>query len=155
MLINWIVRDEMNRPGILKLFIGLLAIAMIFAACGGGDAEYQATGSPSSSMLLSWDVPEATIDNTAIDPYEELDHYEIFVGVDPVFTEEDIPMAVVSAVEDILSGDGRIARELVTDFDLALLMDLPSASRLYVTLKAVGVDGQKSEFMEPVIWTRS
>ncbi len=145
----------MNRPGTLKLFLGLLAIAMIFAACGGGGSESQATGSPSGSMLLSWDVPDATIDNTAIDPYEDLDHYEIYVGVDPVFTEEDTPAAVVSAVEDILSDNGQIGRELITDFDLALLEGLPSASQLYVTLRAVGTDGQKSGFMEPVSWTRS
>ncbi len=145
----------MIRLGTLKLFLGLLAIATIFAACGGGGAESQATGSPSSSILLSWDAPDATIDNTAIDPYEELDHYEIYVGTDALFSEEDTPAAVVSAVEDILSDNGQIDRELVTDFDLALLGGLPSATQLYVTLRAVGIDGQKSDFMEPVIWTRS
>jgi hypothetical protein len=29
------------------------------------------------------------------------------------------------------------------------------ASRQYVTLKAVGVDGQKSDFMPPVAWDRT
>lgn len=145
----------MNRLGTWKFFMGLIATAMIFASCGGGGADSQATGSPSSSIQLSWDAPDATIDNTAIDPYEELDHYEIYVGADPVFTEEDVPAAVVSAVEDILSDDGQIRRDLVTDFDLALLEGLPTASQLYVTLRAVGSDGQKSDFMEPVAWTRS
>jgi len=146
----------MNRLGTLKLFLGLLAIASIFAACGGGGgAESQVAGSPSSSVMLSWDPPDATIDNTAIDPYEDLDHYEIYVGVDPAFTDEDTPAAIVSAVEDILSDNGQIRKELVTDFDLALLQGLPSASQLYVTLRAVGTDGQKSGFMEPIAWTRS
>lgn len=145
----------MNRLGTLKLFTGLLAIAMIFAACGGGGEESLATGSPSSSMLLSWDAPDATIDNTAIDPYEDLDHYEIYVGVDQVFTEKDTPAAIVSAVEDLLSENGQIRRELVTDFDLAFLEGVPPENQLYVTLRAVGTDGQKSGFMEPVAWTRS
>lgn len=146
----------MNRLGTLKLFAGLLAITMLLAACGGGEVASQATtGSTSSSIMLSWDAPDTTIDNTSIDPYEELDHYEIYVSEDTIFTEGDAPAAVVSAVEDILSDNGQIGKELVTDFDLALLEGLPSANQLYVTLRAVGIDGQKSDFMEPVIWTRS
>ena len=146
----------MNRLGTLKLFAGLLAIMMLLAACGGGEVASQATtGSTSSSIMLSWDAPDKTIDNTAIDPYEELDHYEIYVSEDTIFTDEDAPAAVVSAVEDILTDNGQIGKELVTDFDLALLEGLPSANQLYVTLRAVGIDGQKSDFMEPVIWTRS
>jgi len=145
----------MNRLGILKLFAGLFAITMLLAACGGGEVASQATGSTSSAYMLSWDAPDTTVDNTAIDPYEELDHYEIFVSEDAIFTEEDTPAAVVSAVEDILSDNGQIGKELVTDFDLALLEGLPSANQLYVTLRAVGIDGQKSDFMEPVTWTRS
>jgi ABC-type glycerol-3-phosphate transport system substrate-binding protein len=145
----------MNRLGTLKLFAGLLAITMLLAACGGGEVASQAAGPSSSSYMLSWDAPDTTIDNTAIDPYEELDHYEIYVSEDMIFTEEDAPAAVVSAVEDILSDYGQIGKELVSDFDLALLQGLPSANQLYVTLRAVGIDGQKSDFMEPVIWTRS
>ena len=145
----------MNRLGILKLFAGLFAITMLLAACGGGEVASQATGSTSSAYMLSWDAPDTTVDNTAIDPYEELDHYEIYVSEDMIFTEEDAPAAVVSAVEDILSDYGQIGKELVSDFDLALLQGLPSANQLYVTLRAVGIDGQKSDFMEPVTWTRS
>lgn len=146
----------MIRPRTLRLFLGLLAVTMVFAACGGGEESSQATGSTSSSVyMLSWDAPDATVDNTAIDPYEELDHYEIYVSEDAVFADTDAPAAVVSAVEDILSDNGQIGMELVTDFDLALLQGLPSADKLYVTLRAVGIDGQKSVFMDPVIWTRS
>ena len=147
---------KMIRLGSLRLFLGLLAITLIFAACGGGGESSVTTGSTSSSVyMLSWNAPDATVDNTAIDPYEELDHYEIYVSADSIFTEADIPSAVVDAVEDILSDSGQIGKELVTDFDLALLEGLPAANQLYVTLRAVGVDGQKSGFMEPVIWTRS
>ncbi|MBE0604407.1 MAG: hypothetical protein IH611_12385 [Deltaproteobacteria bacterium] len=145
----------MNRLGTLKLFAGLFAITMLLAACGGGEVASQATGSTSSAYMLSWDAPDTTIDNTAIDPYEELDHYEIYVSENTIFNEDDAPAAVVSAVEDILTDNGQIGKELVTEFDLALLEGLPSANQLYVTLRAVGIDGQKSDFMEPVIWTRS
>jgi len=149
----------MNRLGTLKLFAGLFAVTMLLAACGGGEVASQittgSTGSNSSAYMLSWDAPDTTIDNTAIDPYVELDHYEIYVSEDTIFTDGDAPAAVVSAVEDILTDNGQIGKELVTDFDLALLEGLPSANQLYVTLRAVGIDGQKSDFMEPVIWTRS
>ena len=147
---------KMIRLGTLRLFLALLAITMILAACGGGGETSVATGSTSSSVyMLSWEAPDATIDNTAIDPYEELDHYEIYVSADAIFTDQDVPSAVVDAAEDILTDNGQIGKELVTDFDLALLQGLPSANQLYVTLRAVGIDGQKSDFMEPVIWTRS
>jgi hypothetical protein len=139
-----------------KLFLGLLAITMLFAACGGGGESTVDSGSATgSSLVLSWEAPDATIDNTAIDPYEELDHYEIYVSEDAAFSDNDAPVGLISAVEDAVTDDGQVSRSLVTDFDLALLEGLPSANQLYVTLRAVGIDGQKSDFMDPVIWIRS
>ena len=140
-------------------FLILLALVVSFVACGGGGGEEssQGTSLPAGdySYMLSWDAPDTTIDNTAIDPYEELDHYEIYVSESGTFSDTDTPVALVSAVEDIPSSDGQLSRQLVTEFDLALLQDLPLANQLYVTLRAVGVDGQKSEFMDAVAWVRS
>ena len=83
---------KMIRLGTLRLFLALLAITMIFAACGGGGETSVATGSTSSSVyMLSWEAPDATVDNTAIDPYEELDHYEIYVSADEIFTDAGRP----------------------------------------------------------------
>ena len=141
----------------VRSFLGLLAVAAMFAACGGGGEESSQSPAPATSYsyILSWDAPDTTIDNTAIDPYEELDHYELYVNETGNFTEADTPVALVSAVEDALSTDGQVSRHLVTEFDLALLQGLPSTNRLYVSLRAIGADGQKSDFMDPVAWTRS
>ena len=104
----------MIRLRTLRLFLGLLAVTMLFAACGGGEESSQAAGSTSSSVyMLSWDAPDTTIDNTAIDPYVELDHYEIHVSEDAVFADADAPAAVVSAVDDILSDNGQIGKGIL------------------------------------------
>jgi hypothetical protein len=44
---------------------------------------------------------------------------------------------------------------LVTEFDLATIEGLPSSNQLFVSLRAVGVDGQRSEFMDAITWVRS
>lgn len=142
----------------VAFLLGLLALAVFYVACGGGgEGASQSSSLPAGdySYMLSWDAPDATIDNTAIDPYEELDHYEIYVSENGAFSDTDTPVALVSAVEDAVSDDGQFSRQLVTAFDLALLTGLPSANQLYVTLRAVGTDGQKSEFMDAVTWVRS
>jgi len=54
-----------------------------------------------------------------------------------------------------LADDGAVSKKLVTEFDLALLNLDDSSSELYVSLRVVGADGQKSDFMAPVTWTRS
>jgi hypothetical protein len=145
----------MIRLNSLKIFLGFFMIASLIAGCGGGGETAQTT--PSGDVaLLSWTPPETTSDNTAIDPYEELDHYEIYVSADGNFTDEDIPVAQVTAVENLFSQDGEnFGQSLVTEFDLNLIENLPSTNQLYVSLRAVGTDWQRSAFMEPVLWTRS
>ncbi|MBP2674492.1 MAG: hypothetical protein H6Q84_1332, partial [Deltaproteobacteria bacterium] len=131
----------MIRLRTLKLFLGLVTIAMLAIGCGGGGEASQST--PSSTVaLLSWTPPETTSDNTAIDPYEELDHYEIYVSVDGKFSEDDIPVALVTAVADLPSQDGQnfSKKALVTEFDLNLIRELPAANAIYVSLRAVGTD---------------
>ena len=140
----------------IKIFLGTFVLATVFAACGGGGAEsYNPAPEPNSPYMLSWDAPDTTIDNTVIDPYEDLNHYELYVSETGDFSEEDAPVAFVSAIEDFQDADGVASKKLVTEFDLALLKGLPNAQQLYVSLRAVGADGQKSDFMNPVTWTRS
>jgi hypothetical protein len=43
----------------------------------------------------------------------------------------------------------------VTEFTLELIPSLPAGNKLYVSMKAVGVDQQKSAFMAPLVWDRS
>ena len=135
-----------------KIF-GTLILAAFLAACGGGGTSYtnnsfDTNANLSHSYIFSWNAPNETVDHEAINPANEIEYYELYISATGIFSDSDIPAAFVTAVE---SG------QLVTQFDLALLNvdELPAGQQLYVSLKAVGVDGQKSDFMESVVWDRS
>jgi hypothetical protein len=136
-----------------KIF-GTLILAAFLAACGGGASSsniinnFDPNANTSLSYMISWNAPKETVDNEAINPANEIEYYELYISATGNFSDSDTPAAFVTAVE---SG------QLVTQFDLALLNtdELPAGYQLHVSLKAVGVDGQKSDFMESVVWNRS
>jgi len=132
-----------------KIF-GTLILTAFLAACGGGGAgsSFDTGHSPSLSYIMSWNAPETTIDNEEINPREDIEYYELYLSENSAFSDEDAPTAFIAAVKN---------NKLVTDFDLGLLdlYELPASQHLYVSLKAVGIDGQKSDFMESVSWDRS
>ncbi|MCL1926506.1 MAG: hypothetical protein FWF95_05150 [Syntrophorhabdaceae bacterium] len=135
-----------------KALAAFLTTAAFFAACGGAGVEVAGTTTTmKTSCMISWNAPETKVNNETINPYNDLYQYELYVSSTPNFSDTDTPVAFVSAVENGESG----ARKLVTEFDLALLNIDNASSTLYVSLRAVGVDGQKSDFMAPVTWTRS
>jgi hypothetical protein len=106
--------------------------------------------------VLAWTPPTTYNDNVVLNPERDLDYYEIFVRQDSNFTDSDQPVIQVAAVAGTLSPDGlTVARSLVTEFALELIPSLPAGSQLYVSMRAVGVDQQKSSFMAPLIWDRS
>jgi hypothetical protein len=95
-------------------------------------------------------------DNAALVPERDLEYYEIYVRQDPNFTDGDQPMVQVAAVAGTLSPDGlTVTRSLVKEFTLELIPSLPAGSQLYVSMRAVGIDRQKSTFMAPLLWDRS
>jgi hypothetical protein len=81
-----------------------------------------------------------------MDPQRDLDYYEIYVRPNPTFTDSDLPVIQVAAVT---------AGSLVTEFNLELIPSLPAGSQLFVSMRAVGIDQQKSAFMAPLTWDRS
>jgi len=106
--------------------------------------------------VLAWTPPTTYSDNVALDPERDLDYYEIFVRKDSNFTDDDLPVIQVAAVAGTLSPEGLIvARSLVTEFTLESIPSLPSGNQLFVSIRVVGVDHQKSAFMDPVAWDRS
>ena len=135
-----------------KIF-GTLTLAAFLAACGGGgagssfDTGTGGGGVGNLSYIMSWNAPETTIDDEDISPIEEIEYYELYLNTNGYFSDEDAPKAFIAAVKN---------NKLVTDFDLALLdqNELPDSKHLYVSLKAVGIDGQKSAFMESIYWNR-
>ena len=131
---------------------------VLLAGCGGGGETPQSQGpAPSGPVtVLAWSPPLTYNDNAVLDPERDLDYYEIYVRHDPNFTDSDLPMIQVAAVAATLSPDGHtVVRAPVTEFTLDLIPSLPAGNQLYVSMRAVGVDRQKSAFMAPLTWDRS
>ena len=107
--------------------------------------------------VLAWDPPETFVDSSPLDPYTELDYYEFYVREDNNFTDNDLPVAQVAAVADILSLDGtNYLQNLTTEFELQnLLPFVPPGTNCFLSIRAVGVDGLRSQFSEPIIWHQS
>jgi len=135
---------------------------LLLGACGGGGGADAPTGTsvtpPSGTLsVLAWNPPANYADNTVLDPYRDLDHYEVYVRIDANFTESDLPLAVIAAVADAPTGSasagGKVLDKEFILNNIEPFID-PGVTH-FVSLKAVGVDGQKSGFMAPVQWDPS
>ena len=144
----------MNRSLVHALVFLILAGGILLSGCGGGGESAMVSIPPGIASALAWDAPQTYEDNTPLDPYKDLDYYEFYVRNDPNFTENDLPLAQVAACTDILSPDGKSYNpNLTTLFKLAnLLPFVPPGPRSYLSIRAVGVDGIKSGFSQPVTW---
>jgi hypothetical protein len=136
----------------------LIASGVFLAACGGGGETAQGQAPPPAGpvSVLAWDPPANYADNAALDPYRDLDHYELYVRPDSNFTDNELPVALIAAVTDAPpSGGNPGSKILEKEFILENVQPfITPGNRHYVSLKAVGIDGQKSGFMPPVAWDR-
>jgi hypothetical protein len=110
---------------------------------------------------MTWDPPASFADNEPMDPYRDIDHYEVYAREDANFTDSDLPAMVIPAMASVDStqtpstGGKKTGKKLLSEFTLDNLNPhVSKASRQYVSLKAVGVDGQKSAFTPPIPWDR-
>jgi hypothetical protein len=138
----------MKKITAIRILLGGFAAIMLLAGCGGGGetSTSQAPAPSGSVSVLAWTPPTTYNDNVALDPEQDLQYYEIYVRQDANFTDSDLPVIEVAAMA---------AGSLVTEFTLELIPSLPAGSQLYVSMRAVGVDQQKSAFMTPLLWDRS
>ena len=157
----------MKRHAAMRMFLGGFTAALLLAGCGGGgggSAVGEAPGVPPAGpvTVLTWDPPATFADNEPADPYRDIDHYEVYAREDANFSNSDLPVMVIPAMTSVDStrapstGKSKSGRIPLSEFTLENLNPhVSKASRQYVSLKAVGVDGQKSEFMPPVAWDRT
>lgn len=130
------------------------AVSVLFAGCGGGGEGTQAQSIGPQTQTLAWNPPQTYIDNSQMDPYQELDYYEFYIGADPNFTDNDAPVAQVAAVTNVLNPDGQTyTQTLTSEFSLVNLLPFTQpGTDYYLSIRAVGIDGLKSGFSSPVIW---
>ena len=150
----------MIRHTAMRMLLGGFAAVILLAGCGGGgggDTSQSQGPAPSGPVsMLAWTPPTTYNDNVVMDPERDLEYYEIYVRKDPNFTDSDLPVIQLASVAAVLSPDGlTVVRSLVTEFNLDLIPSLPAGNQLFVSMRAVGVDQQKSAFMAPVAWDRS
>ncbi len=147
----------MTRNCVLVFVSLLLAGSALLAGCGTEGESTVASVSSGTVSVLAWDPPETFVDSSPLDPYTELDYYEFYVREDNNFTDNDLPVAQVAAVADILSLDGtNYLQNLTTEFELQnLLPFVPPGTNCFLSIRAVGVDGLRSQFSEPIIWHQS
>lgn len=142
----------MKQPGVLFLASLLLAGSALLVGCGGEGESNVVSVSPDTVSFLAWDPPQTYDDSSPLDPYTELDYYEFYVREDGNFTDNDLPVAQVAACADILSPDGTgYTPKLTTEFDLQNLWPfLPPGTSGFLSIRAVGIDGLRSQFSEPI-----
>ncbi len=150
----------MKHHTTMRMLLGGLATVILLAGCGGGGGgETSQSPGPAPSgpvSMLSWAPPTTYNDNVVLDPERDLDYYEIYVRQDPNFTDSDQPVIQVAAVKADITPDGlTVVKSLVTEFSLDMIPSLPAGNQLYVSMRAVGVDQQKSAFMPYLTWDRS
>ena len=127
--------------GIRKtIFLVLVASLAAFTGCGGGGGSSSSEGTLLPATVLSWEPPTSYVDTTAMNPVTDLDRFEIYVNETGTFTDADVPMAELQAVDPQ-------THTLATSFDLANLgSHLKVGPHYHVSLRAVALTGLKSDF---------
>ena len=148
----------MKRHTMMRMILGGFAAAILLAGCGGGGGSSQSQGpAPSGPVsVFAWTAPATFNDNTPLNPSTDIEYYELYLRTDMNFTNSDQPAVQIAAVVDMPSQGGQsVVRTPVTEFTLDLIPSIPAGNLLYVSMRAVGVDQQKSAFMAPILWDRS
>ena len=119
-------------------FLATLAVLGAFlSVCGGGGPSSTTTTPPPNPTpaptQLGWSPPQFFTDNGELVPIRDLERFEIYIKKDPLFSLDDLPVAYTSPE--------------VTTLDLSTLSPpLSKGAIYYFTIRAVPVEGEKSDF---------
>jgi len=121
------------RQRYMPIFAALAILGALLSACSGGGGGSSSPPPPPAAEMMIWKAPQYFTDNSTLDPATDLQRFEIYVRQDSSFGPGDSAIATASPVD--------------TTFNLATLV--PPLSRgvtYYVSLQAVTVDDEKSDF---------
>jgi hypothetical protein len=139
-------------PLVLAALLGIF----LTGCGGGGEGTSQSSVSPTlATQTLNWVPPTTYADNSAMNPYQDMDYYEIYVRTtDTNFTDNEAPVAQLAAVTNVLSPDGITYNQVLTSgFALNNLIPFTQPGAVYyLSVKSVSINGMKSGFSQPVIW---
>ncbi len=136
------------------VYLVLVVSMVVFSGCGGGGGDTSSGSTtpgnnppgqtPLPSRVLSWEAPTTYVDSTPMNPVSDLDRFEIYVNGTGAFADTETPIAALSAVDSATN-------KLTTTFDLASLgSHLTVGPHYYVSMRAVALTGQKSDFSSPI-----
>ena len=136
-----------GRQPIAHFSIFIIIILTFLSGCGGGGEGGSVPLESLPPKILSWQPPTKFLNNIPLEPSKDLATFEIYIKGSGGFTENDSPVALVSAVD---SGSGQVA----TTFNLANLGAFLSRGVTYqVALRAVAITGAKSAFSSPATFS--
>src|SRR5512140_2964533 len=100
---------RMKRFTAMRMLLGGFAAMILLAGCGGGGGgSTSGVGAPGVSpagpaTVLAWDPPARFADNEPVDPYRDIDHYEVYAREDANFSDSDQPVMVIPAMTSVNS----------------------------------------------------
>jgi hypothetical protein len=123
------------------MLLALIAALATFSGCGGGGSS---SGTVLPAKVLSWEPPTSYVDQSSMNPVTDLDRFEVYVNDTGSFSDTEIPLAEVSAVN-------KATNTITSSFNLANIgPPLTVGPHYYVSLRAVALTGLKSDFSPPV-----
>jgi hypothetical protein len=146
-------KDMTQRRSRIMFALAAL-IAVLLTGCGGGGEGASTQSAGTGTQTLAWDPPQTYVDNSPMDPYQELDYYEFYVSSDPNFTDNEAPVAQVAAISNVLNPDGHsYTQTLTSEFSLDNLLPFTQQGAVYyISIRSVSLGGLKSNFSTPVTW---
>ena len=120
-----------------QISVTVAVLGALLCACGGGGSASnqpsQPPPPPLQAKMMIWKAPQYFMDNSLLNPENDLQRFEIYIRQDLPFGPGDNPIATASPVDNT--------------FNLATLVPpLSKGVTYYVSVRAVTVEDEISDF---------